>query len=96
MSRILAKVDFFPTGEGGRESPLPEGRVGYVLEIGGKNFSCWILNRGPQAIEPGDTAQVEVVLAAPELALPLLKEGAAFVLKDYRQVARGVVESVQG
>ena len=95
MSRILANIDFFPTDEGGRGSPLPKGRVGYVLETGGQNFSCWILNTGAEAIEPGDTAQVEVVLAAPELALPLLKKGSSFVLKDYREIARGVVESVQ-
>ena len=93
-SRIVATIAFLPTEEFGRASPLPQGRVGYILEIGGENFSCWVVNPGPNVIQPGDTVQLEVALAAPELAMPLLKEGADFVLKDYRHVARGVVDRV--
>ena len=52
------------------------------------------MNPGQTVIQPGDTAQLEVVLAAPDLAMPLLTAGADFVLKDYRQVARGVVDRV--
>lgn len=93
-SRILATVVFLPAEERGRASPLPQGRVGYILEVAGENFGCWVMNPGQTVIQPGDTAQLEVVLAAPDLAMPLLTAGADFVLKDYRQVARGVVDRV--
>ena len=94
MAHILATIKFFRTEDGGRLSPLPGGRIGYILEVSGQNFSCWLLNAKGIAVEPGSSTQLEVVLAAPELAMPLLKEGSSFALKDYREVASGVVDRV--
>lgn len=94
MAQILASIRFMRAEDGGRASPLPTGRIGYILEVSGQNFSCWLVNEKGIPVEPGAMAQLEVVLAAPELAMPLLKEGSSFILKDYRKVASGVVDRV--
>lgn len=94
MAHVWATLKFLRTEAGGRSSPLPSGRIGYILEISGQNFSCWLVNEKGIAVEPGSIAQLEVILAAPELAMPLLREGSSFVLKDHREVARGIVDRV--
>ena len=94
MAHIVATITFLRTEDGGRASPLPAGRVGYILEINNQNFSCWLLNSGDSVVKPGDCARLEIVLAAPELAMPLLNEGVDFALRDEREVARGVVSKV--
>ena len=94
MAHILATIKFIRTEKGGRASPLPGGRIGYILEVAGHNFSCWLLNETDIPVEPGSSAQLKVVLAAPELAMALLKEGSSFALKDHREVATGVVDKV--
>ena len=94
MGRILATIKFIATENGGRKGPLPDGRIGYVIEVDKQNFSCWLINTSSVAVNPGDTAQLEVVLLAPELAVPFLNIGVGFILKDYRQIATGVVDKV--
>ena len=94
MAHILATIKFRRTEDGGRETPLPSGRIGCILEVSGQDFSCWLLNAKGLAVAPGSTRQLEVIIAAPELAMPLLKEGSSFVLKDYRELATGVVDRV--
>jgi len=94
MGNILATISFIRTEDGGRNGPLPSGRIGYILEVSGQSFSCWLLNPKGIPVEPGGAAQLEMVLAAPELALPLLKEGRRFELKDHRKVATGIIDKI--
>jgi hypothetical protein len=91
MSSIFASIIFLAPSSGGRETALPIGRIGYILEAHSQSFSCWLLNTGSEKRATNNLIEYEIVLGAPEIAKSVLSVGTKFTLRDTRIVAEGEV-----
>lgn len=90
---IISTVDFLPTTKGGRESPTPSTRIGYIFVHGGAMYDCYLMLDGTPPINPGDQATVPIKFLDTTVKSKL-NIGDKFELRDYRTVATGIVTTL--
>jgi hypothetical protein len=91
---FVASVRFYPTEEGGRESPTPDRLFRCPLEFEGERFDCGLLLDEVGPLEPGMRASVPVSLRAPQLLKARLRVGSRFTLWEQGTIAEGTVEEI--
>lgn len=92
---IVASVYFLKTSEGGRECATPPMRMGCIFEYDHRLFDCMLMLDGKPKIYPGETAIVAIKFLPPEVIKPMLSKGTQFILRDYRTIARGIVDEIR-
>ncbi len=91
-ARIIAKVTFLTTEEGGRSGPLPAGLFKCPCDISGDNMNdCVLYLEGMPKVSPGDTITVPIAFMCPEEAVTKLREKSEFTLWERGTIANGTV-----
>ena len=90
---ILAKIKFYTTAEGGRESPIIR-TIGYLFKFENELFDCRLIILEGIIILPGETKNVPIKFLCPNLIKNRLTYGSQFHLKGFKTIAEGTVIKV--
>jgi hypothetical protein len=91
----LIKIRFLTTKEGGRKLPILGNFYGCPVLVDDKAFDCRFLSLNSNSeFELGLTYNVAVKFINPELALKVIKEGAAISLWEGKIIALGSVTTI--
>jgi hypothetical protein len=91
---ILATVYFYPSDEGGRQTPTPSDKLNCIFDLGGEYFDCRLLLNETGPLLPGQEALVPIKFFYPDLVKPKIKLGDNFHLRESGTIARGVVDKL--
>lgn len=90
---VLATVRLLSTKEGGRHLPTPTNFLGCQFYLEADCFDCRLLFEKVGSMTPGQQADVLIKFLTPDIALPRLKVGTAFILREGgTKIGEGVVK----
>ncbi len=89
---IVATVELFTLGEGGRASPMPPRSFGCVMVVNGRNHDIRVRLEEPLA--PGGSRQVGIDFLNAASVLAYLKVGVTFGLWEAGIIGQGTVDAI--
>ena len=103
MSRIVTKIHFYSSEDGGRSQTLPPSNYGCpvyfqdIAELSSTAYDCRILvNQHEEPITPGDTInELAIAFLSSDFVLPFLKSGVKFKLWESKFIGDGEIVRIE-
>jgi hypothetical protein len=104
MKRVIAKIEFIGSDDGGRAQPIPILNFGCpvffedIEPLSEHGYDCRILvPEYGRPIAPGDVVnELAMIFLSEEAVLPHLRMGSRFTLWEGKTIARGEVLRIEG
>jgi hypothetical protein len=93
-SDIVATLQFVPTDQGGRGSPIVRPIFGCIFEHGGEANDCGLIINEKGDVWPGQKITLPIFFLRPDLVRPRIKVGDSFVLREDKVIARGTIDEI--